>query len=255
MRHYLLCAAAVAAIASAAPASAATALLTGASTTSGNSLLYSSGSVNFSVTGLSYSGASFSAANTPTVSKPGKFSEGLGVQPSGDDRHTVDNSKGWDFLLIRFDTAVALDGAIFANANWYNDYRADTDASISFGNFAFTPALTYATNLTGTAKTNFYNGVKAQFGANMFSSNTTTNGTSSRTFNDGVNPNVSNVWIIGSSVINADKRIDSFKLKSISWTVPVRGVPEPSTWAMLILGMGAVGGAMRRRTQAKIAFA
>lgn len=38
-------------------------------------------------------------------------------------------------------------------------------------------------------------------------------------------------------------------------------VPEPATWAMLILGMGAVGGAMRRKTArrgralAKIAFA
>ncbi|WP_414902060.1 PEPxxWA-CTERM sorting domain-containing protein [Sphingomonas flavalba] len=28
---------------------------------------------------------------------------------------------------------------------------------------------------------------------------------------------------------------------------PIGGVPEPATWAMMILGMGAVGGAMRRR--------
>lgn len=36
-------------------------------------------------------------------------------------------------------------------------------------------------------------------------------------------------------------------------SIGVRGmgaVPEPATWAMLILGMGVVGGAMRRRTQA-----
>lgn len=32
-------------------------------------------------------------------------------------------------------------------------------------------------------------------------------------------------------------------------------VPEPSTWALFILGFGMVGGAMRRRTSAKIAFA
>lgn len=34
----------------------------------------------------------------------------------------------------------------------------------------------------------------------------------------------------------------------------VAGVPEPSTWAMLILGMGLLGGAMRRRT-ATVSFA
>lgn len=32
-------------------------------------------------------------------------------------------------------------------------------------------------------------------------------------------------------------------------------VPEPATWAMLILGFGAVGGAMRRRAKAKVAYA
>lgn len=33
------------------------------------------------------------------------------------------------------------------------------------------------------------------------------------------------------------------------------GVPEPSAWALLILGFGTVGGAMRRRKRAAIAFA
>lgn len=32
-------------------------------------------------------------------------------------------------------------------------------------------------------------------------------------------------------------------------------VPEPSTWALLILGFGMIGGAMRRRTNASVAFA
>ena len=33
------------------------------------------------------------------------------------------------------------------------------------------------------------------------------------------------------------------------------GVPEPATWALMILGFGAVGGAMRRRTRASVRFA
>ena len=41
------------------------------------------------------------------------------------------------------------------------------------------------------------------------------------------------------------------------WTVPsAGGVPEPATWAMMILGFGAVGGAMRgREVKTKVSFA
>ncbi len=35
----------------------------------------------------------------------------------------------------------------------------------------------------------------------------------------------------------------------------VVGVPEPTTWAMMIAGVGLVGGAMRRRTTTKVSFA
>ncbi len=37
-------------------------------------------------------------------------------------------------------------------------------------------------------------------------------------------------------------------------TLGVGGVPEPTTWAMMILGFGVVGGAMRRRKTVSTAF-
>ena len=37
---------------------------------------------------------------------------------------------------------------------------------------------------------------------------------------------------------------------TINFNTPVRGVPEPATWASLILGLGAVGSALRRRRTA-----
>jgi hypothetical protein len=37
-------------------------------------------------------------------------------------------------------------------------------------------------------------------------------------------------------------------------TPPTGGVPEPSTWALMLLGFGAVGWAMRRRTSVRYAF-
>lgn len=37
--------------------------------------------------------------------------------------------------------------------------------------------------------------------------------------------------------------------------VPVDGVPEPTTWAMLILGFGLIGTAMRRQSKVNVAYA
>lgn len=45
---------------------------------------------------------------------------------------------------------------------------------------------------------------------------------------------------------------------NLSWQLEgnaVAPVPEPASWAMLLLGFGAIGGAMRRRTSVKLAFA
>lgn len=41
----------------------------------------------------------------------------------------------------------------------------------------------------------------------------------------------------------------------INSNLVVAAVPEPSTWAMLILGFGMVGGTMRRRAKAQLSFA
>lgn len=245
------------------PASAATVLLTGPSTTSGIMRFYTSGTgsdaVSFSVVGLTYSGTNIGSL-TPSVSSAPKYAEGLGVNPSGDNRHTVDNSVKYDFILLRFDKDVQLTGAKFANSNWYGDSKPDTDASISSAVFDYdgfiNPLLdqTYATSLSGTAKTNFFNAVRASFGANMFSSNSLGWGTETRTFNDGPMPNVGNVWIVGASISNLDRKVDSFKLQSVTYHIPTV-VPEPSTWAMLIVGMGVVGGSLRRRSKARLSIA
>ena len=254
MHKSLLSIAAITAFAATVPASASTVILTGSSTASGHSLLYTSGSVNFSATALTYTDSL-----TPSVSTAVKYAEGLGVNPSGDNRHTIDNSGAYDFILLRFDHAVALNGATFANLNWYNDARADTDATISYATFNYDAfGQSYATNLTGGAKTNFFNAVSTSLYNNAFGSDTNTSGTSSRTFNAGAQPNVSDVWIIGASITNFDHRIDSFKLKSVSYNmpaVPVGSVPEPATWALLILGMGVVGAGMRRNNRVRLAFA
>lgn len=51
---------------------------------------------------------------------------------------------------------------------------------------------------------------------------------------------------------------DDFAVGDIYTTSALAGVPEPATWGMMILGFGAIGGAMRRRkaqVTTKISFA
>ncbi len=44
---------------------------------------------------------------------------------------------------------------------------------------------------------------------------------------------------------------DAYALQSIAWqTIQVQAVPEPSTWAMLVLGSSVLGVAARRRRRA-----
>ena len=49
---------------------------------------------------------------------------------------------------------------------------------------------------------------------------------------------------------------DSFGVNLISIETPTGGIPEPATWGLMILGIGAVGGAMRlRRRRTTMRFA
>ncbi len=53
---------------------------------------------------------------------------------------------------------------------------------------------------------------------------------------------------------NADGKIDGFKFKNL--IVSSSAVPEPATWAMMILGFGMVGSGMRRRNmKTNVSFA
>lgn len=245
---------ALSALSAAMPAAAATVLMTNtvSTTMNGTSMLFTTGSgssqLKFSATALTYTNS-----YTPSISAAVKYDKGLSVNPSGDNRHTIDNSGAYDFILLRFDKAVILNGATFANDNWYDDAYADTDATIGyFAAHYANMGQTYATSLgSTTARNTFFNTAGVGLFANDFDSLSTKSGTDTRSFNTGKNAVARNVWIIGASINNTDKKVDSFKLTSVSYILPPPpgGVPEPSTWAMLILGMGAVGGAMRRRNR------
>lgn len=55
--------------------------------------------------------------------------------------------------------------------------------------------------------------------------------------------------------IQTDPGVGFTSASGVLLTAVQGGVPEPATWALMILGFGMVGGAMRRRPVAKVTFA
>lgn len=237
MRKISTAIAALATLTLAAPASAGEILLNGWSWDAGNDdRYYSDGTVNVRVSAWSIDGNGIIQD-----SDLDRYSYGIGIDNDGSDQHTIDNS-GWrDFLLFQFDQSVVLDEAYFNNDIWHG--FSDTDATIGYGDspYAWNSALPI-------------NGLPFVSTPDLYSSNTSDYGDSER----GINPDgyQGDFWLIGASFNNPDlnytwrdgwEGFDSFKLKKISYDLaPPPGVPEPSTWLMLILGFGLVGGVMRR---------
>ena len=250
MRGFVSLIAATAALAAALPASAATIMFNSGGTGNTAGRTFTEGSVSVRVTGWSLYNGVASAASL------GQWDYGLGVSNGGRDEHTIDNNGSKiDFVLLSFNTAVTLKTATFTTG-WFG--FNDTDASISYASLNYAATGT-AYNGSGAA---ILNAAGAQLTSNLYSSASVgRSGNSTRN----VNPTLvtSNVWLIAAKIGDVDTYRDSFKLKGLTYDLPPvppppgggGPVPEPSTWAMLILGMGMVGGAMRRRTRAKLALA
>lgn len=249
MRFYLTALAASAAIA-ASPAAAGTLNLqsgpggTTGSTTAPGDYYFGDGTVNLRV-----SAWSIDTTGTIREASIGRWDYGLGVEHSGDSNHTVDNN-GWkDFIVLQFSNSVEL-----VNGTFYSDWDGlwDTDATIGYGS-AF-PTYTTAPGLAGTAQSGL-NSLFTLYGSYDGTGNAS--GSPDSNTRD-INPNnkFAKTWLIGAAFDPNfyDGNKDGFKLKTLTYNV-TPAIPEPSTWALFILGFGAMGAAMRKRKQAKISFA
>ncbi len=196
---------------------------------------------------------------------------GLGIFQQGEpDRgalHQVDNVNGWEFLSFQFSKAVTLTSGVFNSyqlaatnpdgtlqLNWRGDTIGrgyiDNDAFIGWGN----SPLSWNSNLG----LNNYN-QQTVFGQLSGSMNTNSDGTAYQKLNLGTASG--NTWLIGASIDGPDWRNDAFKLagltvRTVGATSVVSPVPEPATWAMMLVGFAMVGAAARyrrRRTTAVIA--
>jgi hypothetical protein len=187
---------------------------------------------------------------------------GLGIFQQGESRdgnfHQIDNVNGWEFVTLQFSRAVTLTGGTLnaftlaktdangnplkdANGNIvYRDYK-DNDAFIGWGN-----------NTTGAWNKSLslqsYNWDQLS-GSLMGSGNTNSDGTAAQTFN--LTNAAANTWMIGGSINGPDSLNDAFKLAQLT----VTAVPEPATWAMMLVGFAMVAGAARyRRRSTKVVY-
>lgn len=217
-------------------------------------VVFNSGGTNATTSSKSFTGSdgtqvrvtAFSIDGTGTIvgGTLGQYSGGIGVQAANDTSHTTDNINSKDFFLLSFSTYVTVGNATFTtNFNFNNGSccLGDTDATVGAGILG----LPWASNLSGFIGQN----QSVLSGLGLYSSDSSSTA-STQTRN--INPSGlgGTLWLVGASFTDTTPE-DGFKFKSLNYNA----VPEPSTWALLILGFGGVGAAMRKRKQPALAIA
>lgn len=185
--------------------------------------------------------ANQNAGGAITAANLGAYSGGFGVTGLGDSNgannlHQIDNAGGYtDFIMLQFSRAVQLTSATL---NVYGIGNS-TDSDMSIYNLGAVMAAPSSWNSSVNLAT---------VGSNDPSIWTQFNGQDSRTATLNTSA-FSQVWLISAAQLPANDRDDGFKLaKLVVNATP--SVPEPATWAMLIMGFGAIGATLRRRAAA-----
>lgn len=171
---------------------------------------------------------------------------GVGDQNGANNYHQMDNAGGYtDFIMLQFSRAVQLTSATLNEYGIDNPYGSgnSTDSDMSFLNLgALIPAPAQWNSSINLATL-----------ANNTALWTQNDGTGDRTATFS-NLAFSQVWLISAAQLPTNDRDDGFKLsKLVVKATPA--VPEPATWAMLIMGFGAIGASLRRRKTGEMAIA
>ena len=208
----------------------------------GNIRPFSNGGISVQASGWSYDGSALENAWL------GRYSSGLGVTNNGEgngtssNNHTVDNLGQRDFILLVFNQAVNIQSAVLTPFD-ISSTPNDNDAWVSYANLAglFTSPSPTAVPLNSPLWA-MLNGNDWNVSGNMSWPYSVSLGSAGL---------YGNVWLIGAGNPNPDRNDDGFKLSSIVVN-PSPAVPEPTTWAMMLMGFGAAGYSIRRRRSVRV---
>lgn len=150
--------------------------------------------------------------------------------------HQADSSGGTDFFILQFDQAVKLTSAVF-NSYAFNGVAPDNNALLAWG------STSAAWNSTLPLDNLAYGSLASAFKGSALSAGTGASG--SRSFGLG-DQAFANVWMISAAAPDGGKLYDAFKLGGFSVST-VAAVPEPATWAMMLVGFAFAGAGLRYR--------
>jgi hypothetical protein len=169
------------------------------------------------------------------------YSGGLGVISDDDNggssnQHTIDNSKRKDFIILQFDQPLRLLSATF---NTYSvlGTSTDSDATFKYG-WSWTMPWNQSQPLRDAINDEPRSDLEA-----LFVGTFTSTGPGTSNSRD-INPEGKwgNIWLIGADFNSTSTtKIDGFKITNLAV------IPEPATWATMIVGFGLMGASMRRR--------
>jgi hypothetical protein len=160
------------------------------------------------------------------------------------EQHTIDNINGYDFVALYFTSAVKLTGMTLNAFKVLSNLPIDKDAWVGYGNIN---------------DQRMWNDPQAVMNDNWAQLLGTAMQASNGAMTSEIGSKVGNVWLIGAqrTAVTSDRN-DGFKLGAVSAVAATPAntpaVPEPATWATMMLGLGLAGAALRRRRTA-VAFA